>query len=175
MDKNLLIYLLGVCRAFNANGVQYLIVGGVAVAFHGYFRLSREEDGTVAEKYDIDIWYNPTYDNYFRLLNALETLEFDVADFRSETSPDPEKSYFKLDLPEYKLDLLPALPGFKRFRAACSNKVVMKKEGVDIPYISFDDLILNKTSLGRARDLEDIAALYSVKMEGKDPGAGEIK
>jgi hypothetical protein len=37
---------------------------GMAVALHGYFRWSQNSSGNPAEKFDLDIWYKPTYDNY---------------------------------------------------------------------------------------------------------------
>jgi hypothetical protein len=76
--------ILTVCDALNRNSVQYLIVGGTAVAFHGYFRWSLDTAGNPATKFDLDIWYNPTYDNYFRLLKALSVLGQDVKEFFHE-------------------------------------------------------------------------------------------
>lgn len=74
MEKNLTDEILQVCNILNKNAVHYLIVGGTAVAFHGYFRWSQNSSGTHTEKFDLDIWYNPTYDNYFKLLKALSEL-----------------------------------------------------------------------------------------------------
>jgi len=67
-------YILDVCKSLNKHAVQYLVVGGTAVAFHGYFRWSHNSSGEISDKFDLDIWYNPTYDNYYRLLNSLEEL-----------------------------------------------------------------------------------------------------
>ncbi len=80
MEKNLTEEILRVCQLLNNNSVQYLIVGGTAVAFHGYFRWSQNFTGVPTEKYDLDIWY-PTYDNYFKLLNALADLGQNVKVF----------------------------------------------------------------------------------------------
>jgi len=68
-------------------------VGGTAVALHGYFRPSLNESGLPAEKPDLDFWYNPAYDNYFRLLNALEELGEDVSEFKAEIAPNPRRSF----------------------------------------------------------------------------------
>jgi hypothetical protein len=73
--------------------VQYLTIGGSAVALHGYERMSKKSSGEDAEVVDLDFWYNPTYDNYFRLLNALERLGQDVGQFREERVPDPKRSF----------------------------------------------------------------------------------
>ena len=84
MESSLADSILKVCSVLNSQSVQYIIVGGVAVALHGYFRLSVNIAGAVAEKPDLDFWYNPTYDNYFRLLNGLEALGQNVDEFREE-------------------------------------------------------------------------------------------
>ena len=55
-----------------------MIVGGIAVALHGHFRQSIKLAGIATDKPDLDFWYNPTYENYFNLLNALEDLGQDV-------------------------------------------------------------------------------------------------
>ena len=59
--------ILKVCGVFNKNFVEYIIVGGTAVALHGYFRRSMNMAGAIADKPDLDFWYNPTYQNYFKL------------------------------------------------------------------------------------------------------------
>lgn len=63
-----------VCQILSEYSVDYLLVGGVAVALHGYFRYSKTASGEIAEKVDVDLWYNPSYTNYFKLLRALEAL-----------------------------------------------------------------------------------------------------
>jgi hypothetical protein len=40
MDSNLSNSILTVCKVLNKHSVQYMIVGGTAVALHGYFRQS---------------------------------------------------------------------------------------------------------------------------------------
>lgn len=78
MHKNIGDSILKVCSILNKSNVEYLIIGGTAVALYGYFRWSLNSAGIVSEKYDLYIWYNPTYGNYFKLLYALEELGQDV-------------------------------------------------------------------------------------------------
>ena len=92
MKSNLTDSILSVCRSLNKFSVEYLIVGGTAVALHGYFRRSRNAAGKIVKKPDLDFWYNPTYDNYFRLLDALHELGQDVTKFKEEQTPNPKKS-----------------------------------------------------------------------------------
>lgn len=80
------------------HAVEYLIVGGASVAFYGYYRMSAAPAGQIAEKYDFDFWYNPSYKNYFSLLNALEELGQNVSEFKQEQTPDPYKSFFRFEL-----------------------------------------------------------------------------
>ena len=48
-------------QSLNDNGVRYLVVGGYAVALHGYPRYTK----------DIDVWVEMTVENASRLLKAL--------------------------------------------------------------------------------------------------------
>lgn len=70
MNSNLDKIIIRICSILNKHSVQYLIVGGSAVALHGYFRDSINQAGLTTDKPDLDCSYNPTYDNYFRLLDA---------------------------------------------------------------------------------------------------------
>ena len=61
------------------------------------------------DKADLDIWYNPTYENYFNLLNALEAVPLDVERLKAEQDPNPKKSFLKFDLADCTLDLNPSI------------------------------------------------------------------
>lgn len=163
MEKNLTDEILQVCQILNKNGVQYLIVGGTAVAFHGYFRWSQNFTGAPAEKFDLDIWYNPTYENYFKLLNGLAELGQDVKEFFEEQSPNPLKSYFKFDLNKFTLDFLPKLKGTTKFRQAYEKKETTTIKGIDMQFIGFDELLQDKAANSRPKDLTDIKQLKSIK------------
>mgnify|MGYP003380055464 CR=1 FL=1 len=74
MEDNLKNSLLTVCRLLDKHNVQYMLVGGAAVALNGYYRLSTTSEGDLTNKPDIDIWYNPTYENYYSLLSVLKKM-----------------------------------------------------------------------------------------------------
>ncbi len=122
MGNELADYILRICRVLNKHSIEYMLVGGIAVALHGYFRKSVGPDGKAADKPDMDIWYNPTYDNYFRLLDALEELGQDVSKFKSEQTPNPKKSFFKYDLGDFTLDFLPTIKAKLSFRPSFKKK-----------------------------------------------------
>ena len=101
MENSLIESVLSVCKILNNHSVEYLIVGGTAVALHGFYRQSHTSSGNLAEKHDLDFWYNSTYDNYFKLLNALEDLGQDVAEFKAEVAPNPKKSFFRIEFEKF--------------------------------------------------------------------------
>jgi predicted nucleotidyltransferase len=167
VNTNIFESLQAVCQILNEHSVEYLIIGGAAVALHGYERWSKTSSGQEAKVVDLDFWYNPTYDNYFRLLNAMEKLGQDVSDFRKEKAPDPERSFFRLERSRFTLDFLPRVPGLQRFRPVFNAKETTQLGDVVITFIGYDDLILNKKALGRPKDQEDIRQLQLKRDEQK--------
>lgn len=165
MDSNLSNGILTVCRALNKHSVQYMIVGGTAVALHGNFRLSINMAGIISDKPDLDFWYNPTYDNYFNLLNAFEQLGQDVTEFRQEQAPNPKKSFFKFEFDNFTADFLPELKALLQFRACFERKEVVNLSETDIPFISYDDLIEDKKANARPKDIIDVEELKKSKKE----------
>ncbi|OMP79106.1 MULTISPECIES: nucleotidyltransferase [unclassified Chitinophaga] len=159
MENKLLASVLKVCSILNKHSVQYIVVGGTAVALHGYFRLSHDSSGAVMEKHDLDFWYNPTYDNYFKLLNALEELGRDVTEFKNEIAPNPKRSFFRFEEEYFKMDFLPELLGLSRFRLSFENRSVAEIDDIEVPYISYEDLLKSKLALAREKDIDDIEQL----------------
>lgn len=154
--------LINICKILQKNNVQYLIVGGIAVNFYGYSRMSMDSYGNQLPKQDFDFWYNPTYENYFNLLNALAELKQDVAQFKKEKSPQPLKSFFKFNLENFTLDLLRSIPGIEKFNNSYANKNLITINEVDICFISLEELIKNKFKIGRTKDLIDIENLKKI-------------
>jgi hypothetical protein len=159
MNSSLAEVIVRICSMLNKHDVQYLIIGGTAVALHGYFRYSINQAGHISDKPDLDCWYNPTYDNYFRLLNALEDLGEDVQEFKEEKTPDPKASFFKFDFHDFTLDLLPKLKAPLKFFSSYSKREIVNLDGIDIPFINFDDLIEDKNATARQKDANDIRNL----------------
>jgi hypothetical protein len=158
VNTSLLQKLKDICHILNEHSVEYLIIGGAAVALHGHYRMSRDSTGQDTEVDDLDFWYNPTYDNYFRLLNALEEIGQDVSGFREEKAPDPERSFFRLERPQFTLDFLPKMPGLQRFREAFSagdNPTWRCRDA----FYRLQSPDHQKQALGRAKDMDDIRHL----------------
>ena len=159
MNDKLLDHLLAVCRVLNDHGVEYLLVGGTAVALYGYYRLSTNVAGAVTDKPDVDVWYNPTYGNYFRLLKALAALGQDVQVYEQEQAPTPKKSFFRYEFAHFTFDLLPEVKAALPFGASYRTREVLTLQDVAIPLISLDDLLADKAANARPKDLLDIKQL----------------
>ena len=143
IDKDYKEFLL----LLNRNKVEYLVVGGYAVAFHGYPRYTG----------DIDIWINSSKDNAERLVKAIDEFGFDaeplkILDFEQEVIA------FHLGTPPVRIDIMNRIAGVK-FSECYSRKLELEIEGMPINYIAFQDLITNKKASGRYKDLSDIENL----------------
>jgi predicted nucleotidyltransferase len=148
-----------ICHALNKNAVNYMIVGGTAVAFYGYGRPSTNSEGDILGKPDVDIWFNPNYENYYRLLDAIEQLGKDVSAYRDEEQPDPRSAFFKLSFDEYTLDLLPRIKAPLPFWSSFKKRAIFQSDGVDISFIPLEGLIQDKEINPRLKDIDDIQHL----------------
>lgn len=107
----------------------------------------------------------PTYKNYFNLLNTLEELGQNITEFKEEQSPNPQKSFFRYEHENFNLDLLPELKAELSFRESYERRQIVALEGIEIPFISYEDLILDKQTRSRVKDINDIKHLESKKKQ----------
>jgi len=163
MEDNLKSSLLTVCKLLEKYSIPYMLVGGTAVALNGYFRLSVNTTGEVSDKPDIDIWYNPTYENYFNILKLIEELGQDITDFKTEKSPNPRSSFFKLKFDHFSIDILPAIKADIRFSEANQRRETVEIENIPIHFMNYIDLIKDKTATARKKDIEDIEQLKKIR------------
>jgi predicted nucleotidyltransferase len=131
----------------NQQEVEYMVVGGYAVAFHGHPRYTG----------DIDIWINPTKSNAAKLIRVIEDFGFEVEPLKQVDFED-ETIAFHLGSPPIRIDIMNRISGL-RFSDCYSRKVEMEMEGIKICYIGRQDLIANKKASGRHKDLGDIEHL----------------
>lgn len=166
MENSLVKSVLEICKMLNQCGVDYLIVGGTAVGFYGYYRGSTASDGSPLGKHDLDFWYNPILENYYKLLDAFENLGIDVSKHRKGIAV-PKQSFFRYEFDEYKTDFLPIIKGLDDFVTSYRRKATVNLHEVSIPIISLEDLLKSKETDSRDKDIDDINQLKSSK---QDPG-----
>jgi len=138
----------------NSIGVEYLIVGGYALAAHGHPRYTG----------DLDLWIRPTEGNIDRLLDALTRFGFGELGLTRQDFLEPG-TIVQLGYPPARIDLLTAIDGVA-FDVCHAHRVVMNVAGVDLPIIGLDEFRANKRASGRAKDLADLESLDSPK-DGK--------
>ncbi len=71
-----------------------MLIGGTAVALNGYYRHSLNSAEELTSKPDVDIWYQPTYENYFNVLKVIGELGQDITEFQEEQSPNPKNIFY---------------------------------------------------------------------------------
>ncbi|MDQ6608277.1 MAG: hypothetical protein M3Y85_00440 [Bacteroidota bacterium] len=158
-DEKAIKILISLCQVLNKHKVRYLVVGGMAVNAHGYYRPTTDHDGNIIENPDFDFWFDPRYLNYTKLLDAFGDMGFDVVEFKEEDFPFPKSSFFRFKPQGYTLDFLPRIGGGLTFRDCYQRRIVSVIEETEISIIAIEDLIVCKKATGRKKDLEDIAFL----------------
>ena len=157
--------MLTICKLLEKYNVLYMVIGGTAVALNGYYRHSINVAGELTDKPDIDIWFNPTYENYFNFLKVIEELGQDIAEFKNEQAPNPSRSFFKLYFNDFTFDALPEIKADISFVEANKRKETVELEATKIHYINYLDLIEDKKATARNKDFEDIAQLRKIRDE----------
>ncbi len=143
-----------ILQVFNQHGMEFLVVGGYAVAFHGHPRFTL----------DLDLFYQQTPSNAEKILRAFRDYGFDQLTLTVEDLLHPTLNY-KIGYPPNQLDLNPDVKGLTWEKAAASA-VGGHLLGQPIRFLSFDTLIDSKNAAGRPQDLADIEHLMR--------GLGEI-
>ena len=134
-------------RSLNDARVEYLLVGGYAVGFHGYARATG----------DIDVWVRQSPENAGRLVAALRAFGFDVPDL----VPDlflVDGRIVRMGLPPNRVEVMTSVSGLA-FEDAWARRETSDWDGLAVPVVGLADLRVNKTASGRAKDLADLDEL----------------
>lgn len=132
---------------FNKHKVEYLIVGGYALAFHGAPRVTG----------DIDLFVRPQTDNAERILAALDEFGFGSLDVSVEELTRPGM-VIQLGVPPVRVDILTRVSGVS-WEKADADKVPGRYGQTPVHFISRNDFIANKKATARLKDAADIEAL----------------
>jgi phage replication-related protein YjqB (UPF0714/DUF867 family) len=134
-------------RFINSAGVEYLLIGGYAVGFHGAPRFTA----------DMDVWVGTQRGNAERLGLALEQFGFRDPEVTSGRFLKPD-TVFRIGRPPLQIDVVTEISGCD-FSECYSRRETLTRDGVEISVISLDDLKRNKQASGRAKDLGDLDGL----------------
>ncbi|MEW6285628.1 MAG: DUF6036 family nucleotidyltransferase [Chloroflexota bacterium] len=134
-------------QSLNDNGVRYLVVGGYAVALHGYPRYTK----------DIDIWVEMTPENASNIIKALEQFGFGSLGVKESDFITPDQM-LQLGHPPRRIDILTTLPGVE-FSECYASRIIVDVEGIPVNFIDLENLKKNKKATGRYQDLADLENL----------------
>jgi predicted nucleotidyltransferase len=135
----------------NRHEVDYMIVGGYALAFHGKPRHTG----------DLDIWIEISDDNALKMLNTIS--EFGMGSLGMQKEDFLQKGIItQIGYPPLRIDILNEIDGVN-FKEAYANKLIIDVDGLQVNYIGLDDLIKNKKVSGRHQDISDVNELNKLK------------
>jgi hypothetical protein len=134
-------------RLLNEKNVDYVIVGGYAVAFHGFVRATK----------DIDILFNSTPDNIKRLIEALSGFGISESVMDKNVFSKPGQ-IIRIGCPPLMVEFINNVGGLT-FQEIWKNKVKGDYGDVRVSFISKSDLLKTKKAAGRPQDIRDIEEL----------------
>lgn len=139
-------------EALNQNKVEYLLAGGYAVVLHGYQRSTG----------DLDIWVNPTLENYNHLLGAFDDFRMPIFDMSEENFLQTgEMDVFTFGVPPIAIDIMTQVKGLEFSKAFAQADVFNLGDDLSVKMLCLEDLIAAKKAAGRAKDFNDIRHLTS--------------
>ncbi len=131
----------------NEHKVKYVIVGGHAVAFHGYPRMTG----------DIDFLVERSTANARRLKSVMVAFGFESLKLRPRDLVEPNL-VIQLGRPPNRIDITTTITGVS-FEEAWAERVRVEWHGLLVNFISKAHLKKNKMLTGRAKDIADLGAL----------------
>lgn len=153
----------GLLQELVGDGVEFLIIGGVAVGYHGHVRATK----------DVDVVPAPDPANLVRLAHALEQLEAEVEgteDFNPEELPDPldpealaEGGNWVLLTRLGRLDIMQWIGDDALWEKLSPAAIEDEIAGLSIKIVGYDDLVMLKEKAGRPEDLTDLQRLRQAR------------
>lgn len=146
-----------ILEVLNRHGVDFVVIGGIAVLAHGNPRAT----------FDLDLVASHAGQNLRRLAAALDELDAELAGVDAHlldvdpTNPDDlaNGANWTMHTDAGKLDFLSEVPGGRSYEEIRQRSVEVEGEGMSFRVVGLDDLIRMKRAAGRQKDLADIAAL----------------
>lgn len=134
-------------QSLSDNHVRYLVIGGYAVALHGYPRYTK----------DIDIWIDMSPRNAARMVKALEQFGFGSLGLQAADFVIPDQ-IIQLGYPPNRIDLITTPPGVD-FDTCYPARVQVVIDDITVSFIDRESLIRTKKASGRLQDLADLENL----------------
>lgn len=134
-------------QLLNSRKIEYLVVGGYAVGYHGYPRATG----------DLDVWIAVNRENARKMVDALKEFGFNLPELTEELFLNQGK-VVRMGNPPMRLEVLTSIDGVV-FDECFKNRVVADFESFKVNFISKDNLLINKQASGRPKDIADYELL----------------
>jgi len=139
------------------NHVEFIVIGGYSVIFHGYKRTTG----------DVDIWLKPDNENKVKLLPVLKYFGFEDEELNSISALDFTKHLaFSIGEDPVKMDFLTRI-SLVDYEDADKQKIIGDVDGLKVPFLHLNHLVLSKMNTGRLKDKADIEALQQMDKNKK--------
>ena len=130
-------------KLLNLKKIEYLVIGGYAVGYHGYPRATG----------DLDIWIAIDRDNASKIADALKEFGFNLSE-DDKIILQTEKKIMRMGVPPMRLEILTSIDGVS-FAKCFKNRVIADIDNVQVNFISKNDLLRNKLASARPQDIVD--------------------
>ena len=134
-------------KLLNSHQVEYLIIGGYAVAYHGYPRATA----------DIDVWIAATPENTEKVVAVLREFGFGLPELTPELFQKPDQ-IIRMGVPPMRVEILTGISGLN-FSECYPRRIVDLLDGIEANLIDLTNLKINKKAAGRHKDLDDLENL----------------
>ena len=134
-------------RLLNERSVRYIVVGGYAVAYHGYPRYTG----------DLDVFVEASSENAARLVEVYGEFGFDRSALKPAMFIVPD-NVVRIGHEPVRLEVLTSITGVA-FADAYVRRIEVEVNGLSVPFMSLVDLIKNKLATGRGKDRVDAETL----------------
>lgn len=142
--------------ALSGERVKFLLVGAYAMAVHGYPRATM----------DIDFWVLPSPENAEAIMRALKRFGAPVENLTCQDF-QTEDLVFQIGVAPRRIDIITTASGLQ-FDEAYKRSISMDLDGIKLRIPCLEDLIQNKLTTGRTKDLADAEAMELLKEPGSD-------
>jgi hypothetical protein len=134
-------------RLLSAHGVEYLLIDGWAVGYHGYPRAT----------YDLDVWIAISPANADRVMKALADFGFDVPELSTDLFLRDD-SIVRMGIEPVRIEIMTSIDGVE-FDECYRERLETTMNDVPVSLINLRDLKINKKASGRLKDLADLENL----------------
>ncbi len=134
-------------KLLNEHDVQYLLIGGYAVAYYGYARATE----------DMDIWIAINPANAQKMVSVLKEFGFQQPALVPDLFLQSPK-IIRLGFPPMRLEITTRISGVE-FTECYDARIIDELDGVQINIIDLQNLKRNKEASGRPKDLADLEKL----------------